>query len=221
MMPTSQCMHSALSMPLTAAVHCVVYYQHPPFYNDLVGCLGVFSLDFLDVADRLVVKLGRDHLLLLRTLAPLLLLLISWLWRRRLKTTQAFADQLLTMGAAVLYLFPSNSASIRAHKQCPPPTVHSALNAADSWVLRVIQASIFATWQCETLTEHPDQPSFLRSDFSVECAMPSLTARIAIARIAPSQRAIAYRIESDIRASISRDLRLSLSTAARRPSTRR
>ena len=193
MMPTSQCMHSALSMPLTATVHCVVCYRYPPFYNDLVGLLGVFSLDFLDVMPiGCVVKLNHDHLLLLRTLAPLLLLLISWLWRRCLKTTQAFADQLLTMNFVVLYLlFPSNS------------------------------ASIFATWQCETLTEHPDQPSFLRSDFSVECAMPLLTARIAIARIAPSQRAIAYRIESDIRASISRDLRLSLSTAARRPSTRR
>ena len=49
MMPTSQCMHSALSMPLTAAVHCVVCYRYPPFYNNLVGLLGVFSLDFLDV----------------------------------------------------------------------------------------------------------------------------------------------------------------------------
>ena len=128
MMPTSQCMHSALSMPLTAAVHCVVCYRYPPFYNDLVGLLGVFSLDFLDVMPiGCVVKLNHDHLLLLRTLAPLLLLLISWLWRRCLKTTQAFADQLLTMNFVVLYLlFPSNSASIQGSQTVP--TAHCALS---------------------------------------------------------------------------------------------
>ena len=92
-----------------------------------------------------LVKMNHDHLLLLRTLAPIALLFVSWLWRcpslttQRKANDQAFADQLLTMNFVVLYLlFPSNS------------------------------ANIFATWQCETLDEHPDKPSFLRSDFSVE-----------------------------------------------------
>lgn len=86
-----------------------------------------------------IIKLNHDHYLVLRTALPLLILLGSFLWRRRLlskpsESRQAFADQLLTINFVIAYLlFPSNS------------------------------ARIFATWQCETLFEHPQQVSFCRA----------------------------------------------------------
>jgi len=62
---------------------------------------------------------------------------------RRMADSRAHDDRFLTLVFILFYLlFPSNS------------------------------SAIFATLQCETLYEHPDQPSFLPSDYSVDCSTP-------------------------------------------------
>ena len=84
------------------------------------------------------IDLNHDHNLLLRTLVPLAILVMSMSCRYSL--SPGVRDRIVTYNFIIFYLlFPSNS------------------------------AAIFATLQCETFEDHPDQPSFLRSDFSVDC----------------------------------------------------
>ena len=115
---------------------------YPPFYDDLVSILGVFSLDIIEFMPiGCLITLNHDHFLLMRTLIPIAPLLISLVWRRFV--SKQLAETILTLNFLLLYLlFPSNS------------------------------SNIFATFQCDTFFEHPDQPSYLRIDLSVDCNAP-------------------------------------------------
>ena len=115
---------------------------YPSFYNDLVDGLGVLSLDFFDTMPLgCVLALDHDDYLLMRTLIPLAILLVSVVVGQR--APAGTRDKLLTVNFVLFYLlFPSNS------------------------------ANIFATFQCETLDDHPGAPSFLLIDKSVDCESP-------------------------------------------------
>ena len=85
-----------------------------PVYSRMVDALSVLSLDFLDLMPfDCTLSLNHDHYLLLRTLVPLAILLVSRLIGRYL--TASKRDKLLTCNFWLFYLlFPSNSASIFA-----------------------------------------------------------------------------------------------------------
>ena len=132
---------------------------YPPFYNDLVNALGVFTLDIFQAMPLgCTIHLNHDHYLLMRTLAPLAILFVSFAYRLYLQQSAgrmrkaghaqkgeravALADKVLTLNFVLFYLlFPSNS------------------------------AKIFATFQCEQL-EDPAATSFLLADMSVDCKTP-------------------------------------------------
>ena len=129
---------------------------YPSLYNSLIAYLSIFSLDIFGVMPLgCSVSLNHDHYLLVRTLVPIVLLGVSFLFRWRLKrgaarkrsvgrvqeakADEALADQLLSYNFILVYLlFPSTS------------------------------AAIFATFLCETLDDAA-QSSFMRADFSVDC----------------------------------------------------
>ena len=133
--------------------------------QSLVRLLGVFTLDFLEILPlKCSIHLNHHHYLLIRTLIPLVLLLLSLLYRKYLRASamhkrvdaakggedaatlsvsadadDSTADQTITNMFILFYLlFPSNS------------------------------SKIFATFGCETLDD-PGQSTFLRVDFSVDC----------------------------------------------------
>jgi len=139
-----------------SALGVVFSIPYPPFYDDLVSILGVFSLDIFTIMPLgCMIDLNHDHYLLMRTAIPLGILAFSFVYRwhllRRAEVKKAngkhkeaeadklLADQLLTYNFILFYLlFPSTS------------------------------ANIFATFQCETLDDMA-QSSVLRIDLSVDC----------------------------------------------------
>ena len=154
---------------VVSSLGIVFNVPYPTFFSSFVRALSIFSLDLFAVMPfGCVASLNHDHYLLIRTLVPLFLLAISFLYRRRLqkkmekykargallkanafrrklqklRMAEQLADQLLTYNFVLIYLlFPSNS------------------------------ANIFATFNCETLDD-ADRSRFLRIDFSVNCDDP-------------------------------------------------
>ena len=138
---------------------------YPDLYSDLISILGVFSLDLLEIMPlKCSFALNHDHFLLIRTLLPLAIALVILVARHclrtcatrkrkaardnageaemlgmRAKANEALADQLLTFIFVIFYLIYPSNS-----------------------------ANIFATFQCETLDD-PEQSSFLRKDFKVDC----------------------------------------------------
>ena len=142
---------------------------YPDFYSDLISILGVFSLEFLEIMPlECSFGLNHDYYLLIRTLLPLAIALVVLMLRRCLRASaarkrkaagcytgenegkaeklgreavgnEALADQLLTFTFIIFYLLYPSNS-----------------------------ANIFATFQCETLDD-PEQSSFLRKDFKVDC----------------------------------------------------
>ena len=100
----------------------------------------------------------------MRTLIPILLLIASFCYRAQLlrpseaspaqaKANQALAEQLLTFNFVLVYLLFPSNS-----------------------------AAIFATFQCEELDD-PDQSSFLRIDFAVDCNTSSHRGAVAYAAL--------------------------------------
>ena len=140
----------------------------PDFYKNLVSVLGVFSLDLLEIMPlECSFALNHDHYLLIRTLLPLAIALVNVaIWsclrasaarkrklahqsprqaavlHRQAKANEAVADTMLTITFVIFYLLYPSNS-----------------------------ANIFATFQCETLDD-PQQSSFLRKDFKVDCKTP-------------------------------------------------
>ena len=131
---------------------------YPPLYDSLVAYLNVFSLDLFAVMPLgcSFEGINHDHYLLLRTLIPIILLAISFSFRRCLKrraehkrkdgkdgeakVDDALADQILSYNFVLVYLlFPSTS------------------------------SAIFSTFQCDQL-DNPAQSSRLLVDLSVDCS---------------------------------------------------
>jgi len=154
---------------------------YPPMYDSLVAYMGIFSLDLFTVMPLgCTIDYNHDHILVIRTLVPIVLLLLSFWYRRTLvkdakhlrteaaqelnakrkeesfgkaKAKETLADQLLTYNFILVYLlFPSNS------------------------------AAIFATFQCEELDD-ADHSRYLRIDFSVDCDAPFHQVMIAYAAL--------------------------------------
>ena len=146
-------------MQVLSSLGVVFSIPYPAFYDRLVAYINVFSLDIFAVMPLgCTIDLNHDDYLLLRTLIPVGLLIISFGYRRHVmrasarkrrkgkhkeaKAAELLTDQILTYNFILVYLlYPSTS------------------------------ASIFATFQCETLDDLA-QSRFLRIDFSVNCDSP-------------------------------------------------
>ena len=187
---------------------CLPFCADPPFYDDLVAALGIFSLDFLEImplgacsrspasrhsrtychnltgisrssfpsclpSAECSIPLNHDWYLLIRTLLPLLLGLLAFLARWRLRASAARKRK--TAQGSTKTSTTSQGDSARADKLLKGAVADDAVADTLSTCVFVLfyllypstSANIFATFQCETLDD-PMKSSFLRKDFAVD-----------------------------------------------------
>ena len=149
---------------------------YPAFYSNLISSLSVITLDFLEIIPfDCTVHLNHDHFLLVRTLTPLFVLLLSALYWKRLLTSAHHMRQ--RIDAIEVYR--------NQVRSTPDAAFVERAQAKERWANQILtinfvmfyllfpsnSANIFATLQCVTLDD-PGQSSFLRKDFSVDCNTP-------------------------------------------------
>lgn len=143
---------------------------YPDFYSDLISILGVFSLDLLEIMPlECTFNLNHDHYLLIRTLMPLFIALLAWLARRGFRARAAHKRKVARENAN------ESKAEALGKKANADETVADQMLTFTFVIFYLLypsnSANIFATFQCETLDD-PEQSSFLRKDFRVDCKTP-------------------------------------------------
>ena len=154
---------------MISALGVVFSIPYPEFYNDLLEKLRVLSLDFIEAMPLdCTIPLNHNHYLLLRTLIPLAILLVSFLARRCL---QAAAAQKSREAEATQ----GDRAKKLERKACANAALADLVFTLNFVLFYLLfpstSANIFATLQCITLDD-PERTSFLRKDFSVDCKTP-------------------------------------------------
>ena len=158
---------------VVAQIGIVFSIPYPEFYDALVSILGIFTLDLIEVMPlKCSIPLNQDHYLLIRTLVPLVLLLISAAARRCLLASAARKRK------ACEGLSKDDRQAKQLYKQATAN--ESTADQLVSYLFLLFyllypstSANIFATLQCVEL-DGPDgtTTSFLRSDVTVDCNDP-------------------------------------------------
>ena len=162
---------------VVAQIGIVFSIPYPEFYDALISILGIFTLDLIEVMPlKCSIPLNQDHYLLIRTLVPIVLLLLSAAARRCLLASAARKCK------ACEGLSKDDPRAKQLYKQATA-NVYVYVSTADQLVSYLFllfyllypstSANIFATLQCVEL-DGPDgtTTSFLRSDVTVDCNDP-------------------------------------------------
>ena len=162
---------------------------YPPFYDALMDAIGVFLLDLiepmpLECYRQSGIDLNQHVQLLIRTLVPLAILLVSIIYRQHLLFVAGWKRR--AAGRSQDAPAPTRKGLLHTpgHKRGGLEVARAYEVLADelltwNFVLFFLlypsnSAKIFATLRCETFHDSPGEPkpSFLRTDLSIDCNDP-------------------------------------------------